>query len=240
MIDDVQYLIDGSPKPVSIELDHFFILVSTGGSEAAAHLVSCGLREGASNTHPGQGTACRRFFFENAYLELLWCEDATEAQSESTRRTHLWDRWVRRETGACPFGFIFRPSSRSPTAGPPFSCWDYRPTWLPADMSIAVGDNAHRLLEPMLFYILASRRPDRAPAEKYQPLVHATNRHKMSRVQCVLPSTLSPSAELQSIVDHGPIHFRAGKEHWLEIGFDQESKNCATDFRPDLPLVLRW
>jgi hypothetical protein len=28
--------------------------------------------EDSSNTHPGQGTANRQFFFNNAYLELLW------------------------------------------------------------------------------------------------------------------------------------------------------------------------
>jgi hypothetical protein len=44
-------------------------MCSKGAPEAEA-LLRVGLREGAGNTHPGQGTACRRFFFENAYLEL--------------------------------------------------------------------------------------------------------------------------------------------------------------------------
>jgi hypothetical protein len=50
-------------------LDHVFVMCSKGAPEAEA-LLRVGLREGAGNTHPGQGTACRRFFFENAYLEL--------------------------------------------------------------------------------------------------------------------------------------------------------------------------
>ena len=36
--------------------------------------------EGGQREHaPGQGTACRRFFFANAYLELFWVGDAQEA-----------------------------------------------------------------------------------------------------------------------------------------------------------------
>lgn len=43
------------------ELDHLFILTGIGAYEAE-HLVSFGLVEGTSNTHPGQGTTNRRFF----------------------------------------------------------------------------------------------------------------------------------------------------------------------------------
>ena len=49
--------------------------------------------EGASNSHPGQGTTNRRFFFRNAMLALLWIYDAEEAKSEPIRPTRLWERW---------------------------------------------------------------------------------------------------------------------------------------------------
>jgi hypothetical protein len=64
--------------PMAFQLDHVFILCDRGAPEADA-LVRLGIREGSGNTHPGQGTACRRFFFSNVYLELLWVEDAAEA-----------------------------------------------------------------------------------------------------------------------------------------------------------------
>ncbi len=44
------------------ELDHLFLCCSEGAPEAAT-LVRRGPTEGSSNTHPGQGTANRRFFF---------------------------------------------------------------------------------------------------------------------------------------------------------------------------------
>ncbi len=65
---------------MSFELDHCFIWTEVGAPEADL-LIEFGLTEGQSNMHPGQGTANRRFFFENVMLELLWVHNKTEAQS---------------------------------------------------------------------------------------------------------------------------------------------------------------
>src|SRR5258707_573236 len=92
---------------MTVELDHVYVLVSAGAPEAAL-LNELGLTEGLHNRHPGQGTACRRFFFANAYLELLWVEDPAEAQGEVVRPLRLWGRWSQRTQGACPFGLVFR------------------------------------------------------------------------------------------------------------------------------------
>jgi len=50
---------------MAIELDHLFICVSIRAPEAD-RLAAFGLTEGTPNTHPGQGTACRRFFLGKA------------------------------------------------------------------------------------------------------------------------------------------------------------------------------
>jgi hypothetical protein len=73
-------------------LDHLILLCATGAPEAEA-LVDLALTEGPSSTHPAQGTANRRFFFQNAYPEPVWINDELEARSEMTRRTQLWERW---------------------------------------------------------------------------------------------------------------------------------------------------
>jgi hypothetical protein len=74
---------------VSVELDHIFILCAVGAPEAAA-LIRLGFSEGTPNTHPGQGTACRRFFFDNAYLELLWVHEEKEARGAELPLTVRW------------------------------------------------------------------------------------------------------------------------------------------------------
>jgi hypothetical protein len=48
-------------------------------------MVKFGLLEGSSNAHPGQGTANRRFFFDNFMLELLWVTNPAEARTWESR-----------------------------------------------------------------------------------------------------------------------------------------------------------
>jgi len=51
-----------------MEIDHIYIC--TGKNAPAGDLlVEFGLLEGSSNTHPGQGTANRRFYFHNLMLK---------------------------------------------------------------------------------------------------------------------------------------------------------------------------
>src|SRR5438270_5546299 len=113
---------------MSAVLDHIFICTALG-APAADKLRQWGLTEGPPNQHPGQGTACRRFFFQNAMLELLWVENETEARSEQTRRTRLRERWSAAGREASPFGIILRPDPQSPACL--FPSWEYRPKAMP-------------------------------------------------------------------------------------------------------------
>jgi hypothetical protein len=131
------------------EIDHVFICTSVGAPEADA-LIAFGLQEGSPNRHPGQGTANRRFFFHNAFLELLWVEQPEETQHADVRRLGLWERWSQRERGASPFGICYRPTM---TAGapPPFESWIYRPPYAPIEIAVAIDSADHR--RPLRFYL---------------------------------------------------------------------------------------
>ena len=93
-----------------MEFDHLFITTSVGAPEAD-RLLRAGFAEGEPNVHSGQGSSCRRFFFQNAYLEFLWVENESEARAAPVERTQLWERWCWERTGASPFGIGLRPSS---------------------------------------------------------------------------------------------------------------------------------
>src|SRR6516162_5213088 len=109
------------------KIDHVLIFTSLGAPEAE-RLIAFGLFEGTPNRHPGQGTANRRFFFQNAFLEFLWVEAPSETQSLLVRRTALWERWSRRGRGASPFGIGFRPEPGA-VDELPFPGWEYRPPY---------------------------------------------------------------------------------------------------------------
>jgi hypothetical protein len=221
-----------------IELDHIFICASHGGDEASA-LSSFGLSEGTPNVHPGQGTACRRYFFQNAYLELLWVSDQAEAQSATIRPTHLWERWTARSTGACPFGLVLRPGAQDhPTA--PFAAWDYHPPYLPESWSFQVGTNADILTEPMLVFLPFVRRPDSPSAPRRQVMQHAAGMRELTRVEMISPHADRLSSAFEAVLNTGIVRRRSGAEYLVELGFDGELKGKAADFRPRLPMVLLW
>jgi hypothetical protein len=135
-------------------------------------LIAFGLGEGSRNRHPGQGTANRRFFFNNAMLELLWVENAHEAQSAGVRRLRLWERWSQRAAGACPFGICYRPVSQRGIPAP-FESWQYAPLY--AEIGIAVSVTSINVDEPLLFYLPYLRRtPDN------EPIAHAAGVRNLS------------------------------------------------------------
>lgn len=223
---------------MAFELDHLFICTDSD-APVGDRLVSFGLTEGTPHIHAGQGTANRRFFFRNSMLELLWIHSPEEAQSETTRSTHLWERWRDRNQQACPFGFCLRPAEDS-TAALPFSTWSYRPTYLPEALDIAIGTNANVLTEPMLFYLSFRKRQDAYAETERQPLEHGLGLSEMTRVTFVSPYANHCSPELKALVDYNLIQLRQGETYRLELGFDGEKQGKSVDFRPDLPLIVSW
>jgi hypothetical protein len=228
----------GTELNMSYQLDHLFIYTSVGAPEAA-HLTTFGLTEGFPNSHPGKGTANRRFFFYNVMLELFWVRDESEAKSELTRPAQLWERWAGRSGTSCPFGACFRPASRD-ISDPPFRCWKYRPTYLPEPLCIDIAMNVAVLAEPMLFYLAFGRRPDMHPAVKPEQLRHAAGLREVTRVEMSSPHADNISLELKAVANAGLLRVRPGNEYLMEISFDEELQMHKRDFRPALPLIFSW
>lgn len=224
---------------MSVELDHLFVCTSVGAPEAE-RLAAVGLIEGQSNLHPGQGTACRRLFFHNAYLELLWVHNEEEARGEAVRPLRLWERWLYQQTGYSPFGLCLRPSKRGDEpAGLPFETWAYRPPYLPDPLQIDVAENSDHPAEPLLFHASFGVRPDEYPSERKQPLEHPSGFREVTQVNISLPER-TVSKALKVIEEGGLVKLCPGEAHLLEVVFDRAAQGKATDFRPHLPLVFRW
>ena len=210
-------------------------MCDAGAPEAAA-LSRLGVREGSPNTHPGQGTANRRYFFQNAYLELLWVQDAAEAQREPVRHTRLWDRWLRRQAGACPFGVVLRAGSDTPFTPAPFPTWAYVPHYLPQGTIIDVGSETP-LTEPEFFYMGLLRAGSRPGQE---PVVHDVPLTQLTGVAIGMPGSAPLSATARAIEARGLIAFDRSIDFVLRLIFDNAIGGCSADLRPALPLVLEW
>jgi len=220
---------------VTLELDHVFVCCSVGAPERRA-LLSLGLKEGSPNRHPGQGTACRRFFFHSTYLELIWVSDSQEARSEAVRPTRLWDRWLGRTDTACPFGIVLRPSA---AAGEPvlaFPTWAYRPAYLPPQMTIEIAQDTP-LSEPGFFFLRS--HGDRAHFDR-EPRSHRPPTHELSGVRILAPTSAPLSRAAASVQAAGVVTFDKADQYSMELSFGGASQEESADLRPDLPIVLRW
>lgn len=220
----------------AVEIDHIFICVAPGAREAEA-LKEFGLAEGTANKHPGQGTSNRRFFFRNAFIELLYLHDPAETQSELAKPTRLCERIASRGGTASPFGIAFRPATDAEKQVP-FPSWDYRPIYLPANMKIDIGKAP--IEEPMWFFLSFAARPDKAPGERRQPLEHPKGFNEITSLHVKIPSTEKLSKPAFCAAAVNGVEIAKGDEHLLQIGFDNEFSGQLHDFRPVLPLVFRW
>jgi hypothetical protein len=213
-------------------LDHLFILCDVGAPEAEALRSLC-LAEGAPNRHPGQGTACRRFFFPQQYVELVWVENPDEARSDAAARTRLWDRWAARRRGGCPFGLVFL--SDDGRSALPFPTWSYAPPYLPEGMTIELAIDTPPD-EPEFFVLPAGARAPGA-ARPPQPALPATT---VTGLRLASPAGRLSSAASRWAEATGLMAFEAADDYRIEVIFDGAAAGRLVDARPVLPLVLRW
>jgi hypothetical protein len=219
---------------VSFTLDHVFVMCSAGALAEAEALAARGIKEGEANRHPGQGTACRRFFFGNAYLELVWVEDPEEAQSELVLPTRIFERWAGRDAGACPFGIIGRPSDPAGSAEPPFETWPYRPKYLAPTLAIDIAVETP-LDEPEWFWLGFAHARGRQGAGAPEHALPLRNLRHLRIEGPVLP--VAKAARI--VAATGLVSFAKAPRWRMELVFEGRGKS-AVDLRPVLPVSLRW
>jgi hypothetical protein len=218
-----------------LEIDHIFIMCAVDGPEAVA-LSRLGLQEGSANTHPGQGTACRRFFFRDFYIELLWVHDPREAQTELVQPTGLWERWSMRRAGACSFGVVLRPGPDDEAMQLPFPTWGYAPQYLPDGLVISVARETP-LTEPAIFYLGFQREPAQPGPEVEVHSLHATG---LTRATIGMPAGVPTSSAARVLEASGLLSFERSDEYVLRLTLDRAIRGQTADLRALLPIVLEW
>ena len=214
---------------MTMNLDHVFILVEPG-AKVADRLLEAGFLEGPINTHPGQGTANRRFYFANGMLEFLWVRDAEEAKNGPGRDLRFPER--AQDSSASPFGLILVPSQNDVSADMPFPGWHYQPNYFPAPKGFHVGANSSNIEEPLCFYF-----PFHQPGvPKPQP-----QRNPQTITDIILFTTsIDTQGVLKSVNHSDRLSIRFGHEHLLEITLDHHRSGRSQDYRPEMPLILHW
>jgi hypothetical protein len=216
---------------MNLEVDHIFVACASAAPEGDA-LLRLGLIEGSRNTHPGQGTANRRFFFENFMLELIWVADPAEATSQQTRRTRLWERCSKTDSQINPFGIIFRVLGEDISPAP-FKTWSYHPSYLPPTIAIEIAEGT-TLQEPELF-ISPFVRP--TGIRSSEPIDHVPPLRHVCGLRVGVPNVTELSEASSSAEKCGLLTYFESQEHVIEILF-ANAANVRFDLRPTLPLLF--
>ena len=213
---------------MTIGLDHFFILTEPGAPQARL-LSDLGLVEGTANSHQGQGTANRRFCFDDAMLELLYVHDAEEAMCGLGNGLRIVDR----AAGgiASPFGIIVRSDLES--TNPPFHGWSYHPEYFDTGNYFHVGENSDLLEEPLCICM-----PFNLPAPSVQP-VSVDPYTSVTELRISIPAN-RPSMVLETLAQCKRISLCLGEPHLMEIVFNEKKEGKCADLRPELPLLIQW
>jgi hypothetical protein len=226
-----------------MELDHIFIFTQQA-EQVAQSLLHLGLSEGAPNIHPGQGTACRRFFFHNAYLELVWVINEEETKSPAIVNTRLWERSQYQFTNYCPFGLCFRPIEKVKDKVSLLfdDGWRYYSSFLPHGQFANIASNENFPAEPMLFEMpFFGIAPKDYPLEKQQPMNHEKGFKEITKVSLTLPtSTSNLSMSMQKVLGNSIVNVFEGKEYSVCLEFDGAKRGEIRNFHHLLPLIIEW
>ena len=114
----------------------------------------------------------------------------------------------------------------------PFSGWHYQPAYFPPPKGFHVGANSHTMAEPLCFYF-----PFQNPGVA-KPQPHR-NPQTISQVIITTPST-DTKGVLQLAAQADRLSIRSGQEHLMEIILDHHGSGRTEDYRPAMPLILRW
>jgi Glyoxalase-like domain len=224
------------PGPLELELDHVFVCAPRAHEDFAL-LRGAGLSCGVNRIHGGQGTANANFYFDNAYLELLWLHDAAEVRSAVVSPMALWERLTSGVTGACPFGVGFRALSQA--VAERFSTWKYAAPFLPRGEAMSMVSPRASEKEPLVFLSRASAAPVDYPPEMSVPLEQKGKRRRLRKVHIQTPTGLF-SPEVGKVIETGLLSIERGKAYHMELEFDTGPEGENLDFQPALPLSIRW
>jgi hypothetical protein len=89
--------------------------------------------------------------------------------------------------------------------------------------------------EPLIFLI-----PATLPIRTRRPQEHRGKHRRLTRVTVSGPQVSSVPADVAMLCDRETLTVKQAPEHHLELDRDGASSGEYRDFRPTLPLLLRW
>jgi hypothetical protein len=215
-----------------MHIDHIFVFADAPHA-VADELRAFGLTEGSCRVHSGQGTANRKFYFGNFFLEIIWVQNETEIRSPAVLPTGLWQRARPAETGASPYGLCL---ANTPDTDRLFAAaLAYQPTYFPAGLVIDVLPHAHNPSLPWTFR-LPFKGTQATPTE---PTDHRSGLSQLTAATFGLPHYDPADPLLQHTAHQPQLRFTAASAATLHLIFDHGRQGKTRDFTA-VPLRISY
>lgn len=163
-------------------------------------------------------------------MELLWVHDEKEAKSGPEKGMCLAERAG--DQRASPFGVIFNRKDDA-SQEMPFDGWKYQPVYFQPPWSFYVGSNSKNINEPLCVYMpfIEPGMPKGIGENELFKVV--------SKVTVYTPSN-PLSNVLHKVNTADRLLVKNSNSHLMEVVFNENKAGLSHDFRPDIPLVVRW
>lgn len=206
-------------------IDHIYIFVDS--KQKAQALIDFGLCEGSGNVHKGIGTANRRFFFKNFYLEILWVENELEAKS--TKELGMWERSNYQKNNYSRFGLCLEHTEDTNQVFENAIVW--QPAFLQKNEYVNILTNQNM---PWIFRFPKNRVKDLSD----EPRVHKIKMSSLTKAIFTLPE-IEFENTLNYIANNSIVEFREGTGNSLTLEFDNAQKGMIQVIK-ELDLVIRY
>jgi hypothetical protein len=212
-------------------IDHIFIFTNDNG-KVANDLVDFGLTEGSNRIHVGQGTANRKFYFDNFFLEILWVHNENEIISDKTKPMGLWQRAEYKTNHFSPFGLCIVNSDDTERIFE--HAFKYQPDYFPQGMEIDIIKNENHSDLPWTF-----RLPFIGQKKHENEMTKHNNKISVLTNTIFEYKSISENTFIDCFKDQNQIQFIKTSRHWLNLIFDNGKQGKKQDFEK-LKLTIEY
>ena len=231
------------------KLDHILIWVDKGAPEIEVFKEN-GFTSIISGSHSRQGTSGKYLFFLNFYIELLYISDNAEAFENIEKfGCNYIERSNWRVNHACsPFGLALKMETFDKEKIL-FDYTEYKADWMKDD-SLLMADNNKNLLAPLVFVLrpkmefpcyhsIEEMLMEDKPEDFKKNHLHENGIKTLTSYNIYI----NPGVEISKLMHYlniNGINIFKGDKNCIELIFDNGINNKEIDFRPILPLIIKY
>lgn len=223
----------------NLGIDHVFIWCDDH-SKMKSVFESKGFVVHQGRSHKGQGTAGSYVLVNNMYIELISVEDQQEFNGNNSQHNlksmSLKPNW--KTNNASPFGLGLHFLSND-TSQYEFESFIYQQDWMNDSTYYLMSKSVYtHFLEPAIFIVPKHKKFN---PELFTDLLNHPN--GITEATSITITTINDSNWSEAITtlnNFEAFQFKQGNEELMTLIFDNFKSGITVDFRPSLPLIIKY